>query len=364
MKRTLCWVLIIGLLISLGMLGCAKKEEGEIKIGIVLPLSGPAASHGEDIMGGIKLALSELNKEGIKGEKIHLIIEDNQSSAQESVSALRKLINIHKVPVVIGPIASSDMLAMSPVAESAKIVLISPAASSPKISDAGDYIFRNSLLAEPQGEMMANFCYQTLRKKTAALLFIDDETGRGYKEAFESKFRSLGGKVVFLDSYDKSGSDFRTQLIKLKISQPAAVYVPSIPKTLGYILRQAKELGIETIFLANYGAEGDALLQTAGESAEGIYYTSVPIDSDFIKKFENTYGRKPTIGAPLGYDTLKLVAEAIKNGGYSAEGIKKELYGIRDFNGATGRISFDEKGDAMKEVITKTIRNGSFINFK
>ena len=291
-------------------------------------------------------------------------IEDNQSTPQGSVSALQKLINIHKLPVVIGPVASGNMLAMAPIAEKAKIVLISPAASSPKISDAGDYIFRNSLLAAPQGKMMANFCYESLQKRKVAILFIDDETGRGYKESFKSKIISLGGKVVFVDKYDKRGSDFRAQLSKLKQNLPEAIYVPSIPKTLGHILRQAKELGIKAVFLANYGAEGDALLKTAAEAAEDIYYTSVPIDSDFTKKFEDVHRRKPTIGAPLGYDTLKLTALAIRNGGCSAEGIKKALYGIRDFSGATGRISFDHKGDATKEVIIKTVKNGCFVNLR
>lgn len=366
MKRAFFWVLIIGLIISFGMVGCAKKDETkEIKIGIVLPLSGPAAGHGEDILGGINLAMEEANLAGsINGKKIELVIEDNQSTPQGSVSALRKLINIQKLPVIIGPVASGNMLAMAPIAEKAKIVLISPAASSPKISDAGDYIFRNSLLAAPQGEMMAKFCYETLQKKKVAILFIDDETGRGYKESFESKIISLGGKVVFVDKYDKRGTDFRAQLSKLKQNLPEAVYVPSIPKTLGHILRQAKELGIKAVFLANYGAEGETLLKTAGETANGIYYTSIPIDSNFIDKFEKVHGRKPTIGAPLGYDTLKLTALAIGIGGYSAEGIKKELYGIHDFSGVTGRISFDEKGDAMKEVIVKTVRNGSFVNYK
>jgi len=361
--NVLCSLMTLILIIFLTLpTGCAKEPK-EIKIGVVLPLSGSAASHGEDIMGGIDIALKEINEKGIKGKKVELIVEDNQSSAQGSVSALRKLFEVNKVPIVIGPVASSDMLAMAPVAESNKKVLISPAASSPKISDTGDYIFRNSLLAEPQGEMMATFCYQTLNKKTVAILFIDDETGRGYKDSFQSRFSNLGGKVLFVDSYDRNGTDFRTQLIKLKASNPEAAYIPSIPKTLGYILRQAKELDIKTVFLANYGVEGDALLEIARDTAEGLYYTSIPIDPSFIKKFEDIKGRKPTIGAPLGYDTLKIVAQAIENEGYTADGIKKGLYKIQNFNGVTGLTSFDEKGDAKKEVIIKIVKQGKFEKF-
>lgn len=342
--------------------GCVKKDEKEIKIGVVLPLSGTAAGHGEDVMGGINLALKELNDSGINQEfKIKLMIEDNQSTPQGSVNSLSNLINIHKVPVIIGPLASSDMLAMAPIAEKAKVVLISPGASSPKLSDAGDYIFRNSLLAEPQGEMMAQFCFHNLHKENVAILFVNDETGRGYIGAFEKKFQMLGGKILVTDNYDKQGTDFRTQLAKIKEAKPDAIYAPSTPQTLGYILRQSRELGINATFIANYGVEGEALISIAGETAEGIYYTSIPIDIEFTKKYENVYGRKPTIGAPLGYDTLKLVVKAIKDNGYSSDDIKMGLYGIRDARGATGNIVFDEKGDAMKEIIIKTVKNGSFI---
>lgn len=356
---------IISIIIASSMVfsfGCAKKDGKEIRIGVVLPLSGSAAGHGEDVLGGMSLALEELNDSGINHEfKIKLLIEDNQSTPQGSVNSLNNLIHIHKVPVIIGPLASSDMLAMAPIAEKTKTVLISPGASSPKLSDAGDYIFRNSLLAEPQGEMMAQFCFHSLHKKNVAILYINDETGRGYMGAFEKKFQMLGGKILVTDNFDKQGTDFRTQLAKIKEVKPDAIYAPSTPQTLGYILRQSRELGINATFLANYGVEGEALISIAGETAEGIYYTSIPIDIEFTKKYENVYGRKPTIGAPLGYDTLKLVVKAIKDNGYSSDDIKMGLNGIRDARGATGNIVFDEKGDAIKEIIIKTVKNGSFI---
>lgn len=356
----LVFISVVFLVIFSG--GCVKNDEKEIRIGVVLPLSGTAAGHGEDVMGGINLALKELNDSEINQVfKIKLLIEDNQSTPQGSVNALNNLINIHKVPVIIGPLASSDMLAMAPIAEKTKTVLISPGASSPKLSDAGDYIFRNSLLAEPQGEMMAQFCFHSIHKNNVAILFMNDETGRGYRDAFEKKFQMLGGKILIIDNYDRQDTDFRTQLAKIKEIKPDVIYAPSIPQTLGYILIQAKELGINATFLANYGIEGESLISTAGKTAEGIYYTSIPIDVEFTKKFEKEYGRKPTIGAPLGYDTLKLVVKAIKDNGYSSDDIKMGLYGIRDARGATGNIVFDEKGDAMKEIIIKTVKNGSFI---
>lgn len=359
-------LLVVVLLLSFGI-SCVKKAElpDEIKIGVILPLTGPAASHGEDILSGLNLAINEINKENIfNNKKIKLIVEDNKSNPKDSVSALKKMVNVNKLPVIIGPVASGNMLAMAPIAEKSKVVLISPAASSPKISSAGDYIFRNSLLASQQGVKMANYCFKKLDKKQVAILYINDETGLGYKNSFKTKYISLGGKIIFESNYDKKGTDFRTELIKLKKINPEVVYVPSIPQTLGYILRQAKELGIKSIFLANYGAEGESLLTIAQDAAEGIYYTSIPISKDFIEKFMKVYKRKPTIGAPLGYDTLKIVVQSIKKNGYSPDNIKYGLHRINNFNGATGKISFNKNGDANKEIIIKTVKNNSFIELK
>ena len=366
-SRLISFALLFIIIITVG---CTRQEptkasQKDINIGIVLPLTGRAASHGEDIMGGINLALDELNSSGgINGNKVKLIIEDNLSTPDGSVAALKKLLDINKVPVVIGPVASGNMLAMAPIAESNKTVLISPGASSPKLSEAGDYIFRNSLLATPQGKAIARYCKETLGLVNVAVLFIDDETGRGYKKAFVEEFKALGGNVLIVDSYDKRGSDFRAQLSKIKEVNPEAIYVPSIPSTFGLILRQAKELGIKTQFLANYGIEGEALLTAAGDAAEGIIYTSIPISEQFKKNFENKYGRKPTIGAPLGYDTFQVTAEAIRIGGDTSDGIKNALYSIRNFKGATGKVSFDSNGDAMKEIIIKTVSDDNFMEIK
>ena len=112
MKRTLCWMLIIGLLISFGMLGCAKDEE-EIKIGIVTPLTGPVAPYGENVRDGCLLALEEINEHG--GIKLKLIIEDEDNSSRDAVNAVQKLITVDHVPVIIGPVISSGLLAAAPI---------------------------------------------------------------------------------------------------------------------------------------------------------------------------------------------------------------------------------------------------------
>lgn len=358
-------IIIIGLLVitNLLIISCNKQEKDtKLRIGVVLPLTGPAAIHGKDILSGIEIAQSEINASLRPNQpKLELLIEDDLSTPQGGVSALQKLIQTEHPPVVIGPVASSIMLAMIPIAEKEKVVLFSPAASSPKISNAGKYIFRISLLAPSQAQKLAEFARNRLGVNKAAILYINNDTGLSYKEAFQKAFSELGGRIVFDDSFKKTATEFRTQLTKLMTAKPQVTFVPGIPRTIGLILRQAKELNIETQFLGNYGAEGSDLLTTGGDATEGFVYTSIPISDEFKAIFQKKYGRHPTIGAPLGYDALRIVWAIADSYGTSSEAIRNGLGNLKNFDGATGKSTILPSGDADKEVTLKTVRNKQFV---
>jgi len=340
-----------------------KKEPEDMKIGAILPLTGVAANHGQDAKDGIIMAINEINEKGGLGKRpIKVIFEDSLSTVNGCISGVQKLIQIDKVPIILGPISSSDVLAVAPIVEKTRTVLFTPSASSPEISQAGDFVFRNSLLAPPQGKKMAEFCFRNLKQKTAAVFYMNDDTGRGYYEAFRNAFESLGGKIIFVDTYDREDKDFRTQIAKLKNSEAKCVYVPAIPQTMGLIIKQAVELKYNPIFLSNIGIEGEDLLTIAGDLAESVFYTSVPVSNKFIENYEKTFGRTPKIAAPLAYDSTKIASIAITQGGYNSIGIRDALYRITNYEGATGLVnSFDANGDAERELIIKTVKNGKFV---
>jgi branched-chain amino acid transport system substrate-binding protein len=209
---------------------------------------------------------------------------------------------------------------------------------------------------------MAEFCFRNLKQEAAAVFYINDDTGRGYYEAFRNAFESLGGKIIIVDTYDREDKDFRTQIIKLKSSGAKCVYVPAIPQTMGLIIKQSAELKYYPIYLGNIGIEGEDLLTIAGDLAENIFYTSVSVSEKFMENYEKTYGRMPKIAAPLAYDAIKIASIAIKNAGYNAIRIKDALYQVTNYEGATGLMSsFDTNGDALRELIIKTVRNGKFV---
>lgn len=368
MKRTLCWMLILGLLISLGMLGCAKKEK-EIKIGVITPLTGEGATYGEATKRGVDLATEEINqKGGINGKKIRLVYEDDQIKPEVGTKVIQKLISIEKVPVIIGAFGSSVSLAIAPVAEKNKVVLFSASSTADALKDAGDYFFRNVPPNSKQGESAAEFAIEKLKAKNAAVLYMNNDYGISLAKAFENFFKQKGGSILITENYNPGDRDFRTQLSKIKDKQPSIVFYPGHYQESGLILKQAKELVIKSVFIGGDGSYSPELIIIAGDAAEGSYYTLMAmgygVSDEEIKRFtdvfKSKYGVEPDVYSAYAYDALKIIAQAIQNGGYNSEGIKNALYRTKDFKGVTGTTSFDKFGEVDKPFYIYKVKNGKF----
>jgi branched-chain amino acid transport system substrate-binding protein len=355
-KRNLRVVLavVLALLASITA-GCSKKKESEvIKIGAILPLTGVQADHGGDIKNAINMLMAD-SKQPVK-----VIYEDSQSSVNGAVNAARKLITSDGVTVLLGPITTGEVLAVAPICESKKRVLITPTASSPEISDAGDYIFRTGPLSSDQGIFAADYAREKLRVQRVAILYMQDDTGIAYREAFRRRFEELGGKVVYESGYSRNETDFRTEIAKIKAESPELLYVPSTSQAMGYIARQTRETGLEARLLSNFGIEGDALISTAGDAANGVMYTAISVSPDFLLDFEKEFGKRPGIGAPLATDAMAMILELVAHGSKKADDFKEGLYGFKAFPGVCGKISMDASGDGHRNVIMKTVRKGEF----
>lgn len=350
-----------------------KKKEKGIKIGVITPLTGDGATYGMATKRGLDLAAEEINnKGGIKGKKLKLIYEDDQMKPEMGINAINKLIHFHKVPVVIGAFGSTITLSIAPIAESNKVVLFSASSTADEIKDAGDYIFRNVPPNSLQGRSASEFAVKKLNAKTASIFYMNNDYGITMKKAFENSFKELGGTVLLIENYNQGDKDFRTQLSKIKEKQPEVIFYPGHYQESGLILKQAKELGIKAIFIGGDGSYSPELIKIAGEAAEDSYYTLMAmgygVADDEIIKFVKSYKQKhkeaPDVYSAYAYDSLNIIAEAIKKGGYSAEGIKSELYKINGFCGVTGITSFDGFGEVNKPFYIYSVRNGKFVLHK
>ena len=351
---------------AISLPGCQPK--GEIKIGVITSITGTIGPYGESVLQGIQLATDEINEAGgIKGRAIKLIVEDAESEPQGAVAAANKLIEVDQVLVIIGPVASSNVMAVAPIANEKKVVILSPAGASPNITDAGDYVFRNRAAGGLEAMKLAEYAVEKLDAQKASLLYINTDYGVAYKEIIVKEFSAAGGEIGIVEPFDQGTTDFRAQLTKVKSDSPDVVFLLGNPKEVGLILRQAKETGIDAPFLAN-NVEGEELLNTAGDAAEGLVIVLPEFDvessdervRDFVTNHENRFGRKPDLYAANGYDAVYLVKNAIENGAKDPEGIKDQLYQTQGFQGVNGILSFDNNGDVVKPLTFKKVVDGAF----
>jgi branched-chain amino acid transport system substrate-binding protein len=346
----------------------AHRQDG-IAIGAVLPLTGEGAKYGESARKAIELAFSEVNAAGgIKGKPIQVIYEDSQGVPQKGVSAFQKLITVDHVPAVIGDLFSSVTLAMAPLANQNRVVILSPTSSAPRITEAGDYVFRNCASDVFEGRVMGEAARRRLGISTVAILYINNDYGVGIVDVFRKTFTAEGGTVVATEAFPQGATDFRAQLTKAASARPQAIYLVGY-KELGQLLKQATELGIKARFLSTVMFEDPEILKVAGPAADGVIYSARAYDPasnnptirPFVSAYKARFGEAPDIFAAFSYDAARIMTLAIQRGGPTGDGIREALYSIVDFPGVCGSTSFDRNGDVTQPAFLKTVREGKFV---
>ena len=358
--------IVVVLLIAGYVFTQSAKNDAPFKIGAVLPLTGSAAIWGKNSQQGIDLALKEINDAGgIKGRKITVVYEDSQSEPKNATTALQKLITADRVPAVIGDIASSSVLAMAPIAESNKVVLLSPGASNPDISNAGQYIFRNWQSDALEGRLDAEYASATLKWKRAATLYINNAYGSGLAKVFTETFTRIGGQIIASESFTQGSTDIRAQITKIASAKPDGIYMPGYPPEMIIILKQMKELGVAIPILSVQAFDDPAIISSVGDAADGVIFSvpkppdqTNPIVANFRKKYVDTYGKEPGVTSDTGYDALRIIAYAIEHGGYTGPEIRTVLSNLKDFPGAAGPTTFDAHGDVNREFEFRKIVRG------
>lgn len=350
-------VIVVALAIWL-VLTQTKREPGEIKIGAVLPLTGNNAVDGEAAKQAIDLALEEKSKDlKEKGLKVKVVYEDDKMDPKEGVNAAKKLTNVDKVVSLIGPFGSSVVLAVAPVAEQSKVVLVSGSATNPKIRDAGDYIFRVVPPDDYQGKALSKFARDVLKVETGAIIYMNNDYGVGLKSVIEKDFPQMGGKLAYNEAFNPGETDFRTYLQKLKGTKPQAVFLPSHHTEGALILRQAREMGLKIPFLGGDGIFRPESIDLASDAANNTYVSSMSwrpdspdqIAKNFVAKFKAKYGKEPNVFSAYYFDAATVLLEAILSGATTSDEIKERLY--RDeFTGVTGRTKFDKYGEVEKPI--------------
>lgn len=346
------------------------------KIGAVYPLSGPIATYGQESVNGMKLALEKINKEGIKGEKLEVVIEDNKGEPLETSNAVKKLIDVDKVSVVFGAVASSNTLAGAPIAQQSKVPMLTPASTNEKVTETGDFISRTCFTDAYQGLVMAKFAFKFLKKRNAAII-IDSSSdySKGLAAVFKEKFTQFGGKIIDEEfAYQQGDKDFLSLLRKVKRVKPDVVFLPGYYTEVGLMLKQARQNGLDIPFLGGDGWDSPKLQDLAGpEGIKNNYISShfSPDDTEgmvpgFVEEYVKRYKQKPGAMAALGYDGTLVIADALRRAkSMSAEDIKMAINSTKDFEGVTGKITINDKRNAVKSaVVLETTASGNVYKTK
>lgn len=378
MKQTTWWRLVILVILAalLGLVTVSMAAE-PVKLGSVLRLSA-GAEDGLPARRGVELAVKEINAAGgINGRPVEVIFEDEKDSPTQAVNAVQKLINVDKVVAIIGPMTSGATLAAAPTANDAKIVLVTPTATSPKVSGAGAYIYRGCSRIDKQAEALTKYVAENFKPKTVGILYSNEPYGKGCYELFSKYFDGLGIKVVAVESFMRGAKDFRAQLTNIKAANPDLLFIPGYYQETAPAAVQARQLGLNQRIIGVYGDIAPIYIQLAGKAAEGHLVAS-EYDEDYDtpknKKFREAYynlvktiPNEPVniMFAALTYDMTHLVAQGMKKYGPTSEGIKKYLDEVKDFDGVTGKLSFDQNHDVVKgEVALFEVKNGRYVKVK
>lgn len=347
----------------------AEQAKGDtIKIGVVAPLTGDVATFGQSTKNAVLLAMEQLNaKGGLLGKKVALQIEDDKNDPTETASAVKKLISQDKVVAIVGSVASKCTLAGAPIAQENKIPMISPTSTAESVTKVGDYISRACFIDPFQGKVGAKFALDNLKAKTAASLYdLGNDYTKGLAENFEAAFKAGGGQVLDTETYSKGDQDFHAQLTKIKAKNPDVLFLPDYYNTVGLIARQAREIGIKSVFIGGDGWDSDDLVKIGGDAVEGGYFSNHYSKEqknkealDFISAYKAKYNAEPDALAALGYDAINMMFDAIRRAGKTdGPAIKDAMNSTKDFKAVSGNISLDANRNAVKSAVILTIKDG------
>jgi len=356
MKKILVVLLVLGLMVT--AVGCGdnseQKQSGDtseqILIGNMQDMSGPTSVWGAAVTSGIEMAIEEVNAEGgIDGKELKLITYDTKLDVQEAINAYNRLATSDKVSAIVGPPISNIGIAVAPVSEDKKVPLVGSfldeRATTKEDGTPYKYMFLMQPSAGQQAQIMAGYGLEKQGLKKFAVLF---NQANAYSVSLSKPFidyvNNNGGEVVIEETYNASDKDFKTQLAKIKNENPDAIYAPNYVQELTLIVKQARALGIDVPILGGLDA-APPFADLAGDAANKVLFPNnfapdEPQLQEVYNAYKDKHGEEPLNKVFIGYDSMLLIAQALKESGSAdPQAVAEALANIKELEGTTGTIS-------------------------
>jgi branched-chain amino acid transport system substrate-binding protein len=373
MKRALM-LFTAGVLI---LAGCAKGDgDNTIKIGVFEPMTGANAAGGAMEVEGIRLA-NELNptvEVAGKSYQVELVVVDNKSDKVEAANAVQRLVDRDKVQVILGSWGSSLSMAGGEVAKDAGIPVIGLSCTNPLVTAGNEFYFRICFIDPFQGTVMANYAYNDLRAKTAVIVQeVSNDYSVGLAKFFSDHFKDLtknDNSILATVNYNTGDQDFSAQLTTIRSLKPDVIFAPGNYTESALVIKQARELGIDTPIIGGDTWETPEFIDVGRERVEGAVFSTffasevatTAAAEIFLKEYRSRYNKEPAAVTALGYDGYLVALDAIKRANsIEPAKIRSAIAQTRGFTGATGTTSLDVNGDATKSAFIKGVEGGKFV---
>lgn len=379
MKKALAIFMAVTVMLSFS--ACGSKEADTSKgnetvgdtvlIGGLAPLTGEVAVYGTTTTNGANLAFEEINANGgiLGGKKIEYKVMDEKGDSVEAINAFNKLVD-DGVVAVLGDVTSKPSIAVAEASAEIGLPVISATATHPDVTTYGENVFRVCFLDPFQGKTMSKFAADTVKAKKVAVMYnTSDDYSDGVAKAFKESAEQLGLEVTAFEGYGAADIDFKTQLTKIAQTKPDAILFPDYYAKVALIVEQARGVGITSTLLGADGWDGVAATVDAGnkEVLENTYFcnhysvqdTSERVQS-FIKAYTDKYGEAPSAFAALGYDAAYVLANAIDKAGSTEKEAVVTAIAATEYDGVTGKMTFDAERNPIKSVSIIKIVNGEY----
>ncbi len=366
LRPTLPFLILCGLVVAGFATGPARAAE-PVKIGLILPMTGGSAAYGEMCLAGVKLAHD--GRAQALGRPVELVLADSKSDKVEAANAAGRLIQRDRVTAILGPMSSGEALAAGPIADKAKVPLVTAWATNPLVTQNRRYVFRTCFIDPFQGSVAASFAYNDLKaRKAAVLMDVGRDYSVGLSTFFQKAFAAQGGQVALVTNYSEGDQEFSAQLAAIAAKKPEVIYLPGYLPEEPLIIRQAREMGLTQPFISGDAAQADEVVSIGGPAVEGLYLTThfdengafTQAGQKYVSAHRAKYGTAPDGLGAVGYDGYRILLDAIARAGSTEpDKIVAALEAVKDFPGVSGPIAIKDR-DAVKPAVVLKVKDGKF----
>ncbi len=337
----------------------------EIKIGLHVPLTGFAAADGQSALGGVTLAVKQVNdKGGLDGEKIKLIVYDDQADPEQAVAVAHKLVEEDQVIAAISGSYSDPTQAAAPIFQGGKTPYITAYAIHPKITLIGDYIFRSSAVGEVLGRASGKLA-SNLGKKRIVLITLNNDFGHSLASGMKDSAARLNLQILDEHEYDLEERQFGEILEQSKAANPDLIYISGYYSAVAPLVIQLRAAGMITPLICQVGYGSEKFVALAGAAAEGVYVTisldrdfASPVTKAFLDDYKANYKVSADMIATSSYTAAIVLIEGMNKSGGRGGYTLRDAIATGVFNSPTGILSFNNLHEVRKDVQVQIVRKG------